>query len=640
MTFDYQHVTPFGTDGSPGVADLPGYEGFDERVIPMKGSPPNSVDEDLADLFDINSDGLPDLVVTSAGKDAKFPLYLDGAGGARDTFGAAELGIRGALGASSTTIRLTNENIAVCDLDGDGTVDWLHQPAVKSYAVYSPALLSDGWSMVGRAIAASAQQDAHLDLGDDTPDINVFDANGDGLVDVVRATGTQMQTFFSLGRYPGGDGNFGSAQWTGPTTANLSLQFVPSCVPLVAPGAPIRFSDASTRLADMNGDGLTDIVYVNRGDIRYWPGRGDGSWGTGALGTCSNGFAENTYVPMASSPEYSDPDGSGLHLDDVNGDGLDDLVQVRIDGVDIWLNVDGAGFTAQRHTIQGVQPAQGPLWATKVRIADVNGSGTRDILWGEGGKYRYIDLLGGTRPWVLTHVDNGLGKTTDIGYGSSTDMMLAADAAGTPWQSRAPMGLQVVTSSTERDNLEMIGRPAGEYVTEYVYRDAVYDGRQREFRGFRSAIATRWGDSNSPTSSTASQFALGECADDEPPPAGLASVCAPAGRWADNPREALKGLPIETEQYGDDGTYFTTGHQTYTLRKLYDGLDGRAVRVAFASQSDTWKYDVAAFSKAESTSTLPDVLLDSPSVKTSRRGYLSRRRRCERPTAPPICGRR
>ncbi len=600
------------------AADIPGYEGFDDQAGHRDET--ESILDELGrrgsgrTLFDINSDALPDVVVTQPGTDAKFPFYVNGAGGAADTFGLQELAIRGVLGATASTIRLSNDNLASCDLDGDGTIDWLHQPAVKSYAIYSPALLSGGWTMVGRAVPTAGLQDPHLDLGDDTPDVSVVDANGDGLVDVVRTTGAQLETFFALGRYPGGDGNFGSAAWTGPASASLSLQFVPSCIPLVAPGVPLQFSASSTRVGDMNGDGLADLIYVNRGDVRYWPGRGDGSWGVGPLGSCTSGFAENTYVSMVTSPAYSDPDGSGIRLDDVNGDGLDDLVQIRIDAVDIWLNVDGATFTAQPHTIEGVQPAQGPLWASKVRIADVNGSGTRDILWGEAGHYRYIDLAGGNRPWMLTHVDNGLGKTTDITYASSTELMLAAAAAGQPWQSTAPMPLAVVQSSIERDNLQLVGRPAGTYETDYVYRDPVYDGRQREFRGFRSVVSTHVGDANSPTSHVAQTFLLGECADDEPPPPGLDSVCAPQGRWADNPREALKGLSALEETYDDSGVYSATTHHQYTLRKLYTGLDGRAVRASFESEGDTWEYGTAEFAPAAISQSLPDVLFDSPNA--------------------------
>ena len=39
---------------------------------------------------------------------------------------------------------------------------------------------------------------------------------------------------------------------------------------------PDGFSDSDIKLGDMNGDGLTDIVRVRKGDLRYWPGRGNG----------------------------------------------------------------------------------------------------------------------------------------------------------------------------------------------------------------------------------------------------------------------------------------------------------------------------------------------------------------------------
>jgi hypothetical protein len=41
MTFGYSHVAPFNLDGSQGTAGLTGYEGFDERMTTMAGSPPN-----------------------------------------------------------------------------------------------------------------------------------------------------------------------------------------------------------------------------------------------------------------------------------------------------------------------------------------------------------------------------------------------------------------------------------------------------------------------------------------------------------------------------------------------------------------------------------------------------------------------
>jgi RHS repeat-associated protein len=607
MTFGYQHVAPRRVDGSPGSADLLGYEGFDERVIAMASSPLHSLDEELTDLFDVNADALPDVLVTAPSPgdnyQGKHGVFFNGGGGRADAFTPDLVGVRGANGEDASTITLRNLNLSPGDLDGDGTIDLVHMPQVKTYSVYTPQRLGTQWWWIGRPITTAAAQSPKINLGRDGLDTQRMDVNGDGLVDMVLSAGTEMETFFALGKFPGGDGQFGHARWTGANAATLSNDPVASCVPWS--GLPIRLSDSDIKIGDMNGDGLADIVRIHQGEIFYWPGRGNGFWGTGSKDDCAGGgFGSNRHIAMATSPRYSDPNGSELRLDDVNGDGLDDLVQVRFQDVDVWLNVDGTSWTP-RHVINGTPAA--PSFQNRVRVADINGSGTRDILWGDGLNYRYIDLAGGARPWVLTRVENGLGKSTDLEYSTSTALMLAAEKAGQPWTSKAPMPIHVVTKVTESDNLNLIGRPAGKYVTTYSYRDPVYDGRQREFRGFRTARATRVGDANSPTSSTESTFLLGECKDEEPPAGGVPSPCTFEGRWRDNPREALKGLPVTSDTFDEKGTYLSTAHHTYRLRDLYKGLDGRVVRHAFEVATDNFLYDTSSNDHAVTHVPLRDV---------------------------------
>jgi hypothetical protein len=341
MTFDYQHVLPYDTKGNPGTRDLAGYEGFDERIHTLADSPDYSVDEELTDLFDINSDGLPDVLSTAAGFfGGKHGVFFNGFGGKPDSFGADKIGVAGVLGATANDITLKNLNLSAQDLDGDGTIDLLHMPAVKTYSVYTPKHLSSGWIWQGRVITTASGQNLKIDFGRDATELKVMDVNADGLVDVVFSGGTMLQTFFSLGRYPGGDGQFGHASWASDVTATISNDPVTTCVPWDS--TPVRFSDPDIKLGDMNGDGLVDIVRLRKGDIRFWPGRGNGFWGTGALDDCpGDTFGQARNLVMTSSPQYSDIQGDSLRLDDVNGDGLDDLVQVRFDGVDVWLNVDG-----------------------------------------------------------------------------------------------------------------------------------------------------------------------------------------------------------------------------------------------------------------------------------------------------------
>jgi RHS repeat-associated protein len=597
MQFEYSHVTPYTTSGAPGTADLAGYEGFDERLHDMVASPPHSVDEELTDLFDVNADSLPDVLVTAAGVYGPgHGVFFNGGGGIVDAFGAVvPLSVDGVLGAGASTITLKNENVAPLDLDGDGITDLLHMPKVKTYAVYGPLFSAGKWTWKGRTVTTSDGLSPKVDLGQDALDTQVMDVDFDGLVDVVVTTGTEVQTYFALGRFPGGDGRFGHATWTSASNATLSTEPARTCVPWSA--TPVRFSDSDIKTADMNGDGITDIVRVRKGDIRYWPGRGNGFWGTGKRNDCAAGtFGANRDVQMTTSPQYSDIQGDSLRLDDVNGDGLTDLVQIRFDEVDVWLNVDGKSWT-KRHIIDNAPVS--PSYANRVRLVDVNGSGTRDILWGNSSGYRYMDLAGGSRPSVLTRVRNGLGKSTTLEYSTSAVEMQAADKAGTPWSSRMPISVHVVKRVTESENLTIAGLPPSAFKTEYSYRDPVYEGRQREFRGFRNATAKRIGDANSPTDIADSYFLLGECVD-ETSTNGI-SECAISERWRDNPREALKGLPVVTEKRNESGVYLSTDVTRYRLRKLYTGLDGRQVRHAFENLKETYLYDTASFIAASTT---------------------------------------
>src|SRR5690606_29811752 len=152
--------------------------------------------------------------------------------------------------------------------------------------------------------------------------------------------------------------------------ASLFSEPVRMCLPWS--GTSVDFEDRDIQLADMNGDGIVDIVRLRRGDVMYWPGRGNGYWGTkDPYGCPANSNESGGDLLMANSPYYSDIQGTSMRMEDVNGDGLSDLIQVRYDEVDVWLNVDGRGWT-DRHIIEGTP--ESPSFANRVRLTDINGS--------------------------------------------------------------------------------------------------------------------------------------------------------------------------------------------------------------------------------------------------------------------------
>jgi hypothetical protein len=245
----------------------------------------------------------------------------------------------------------------------------------------------------------------------------------------------------------------------------------------------VLIGDPGVQIAEMNGDGLPDLVLMKSGLLHYWPGRGTGSWGTGDRNACASGRLPGVqYVAMARPPLFGVVGAGSVQLNDLNGDGFSDLVEVKKDGIDVYLNDNGVGWS-DRYTV-----ATPPTSSTSaVRLVDINGSGTPDVLWGEGYNYRYIDLTGGVRTYALASVDNGLGKNIDFEYSTSAAYMLAAKHQGNPWAATMPLNVPVVKSTTVRDNLEKIGRTPGRYVTQYEYRDPLYEGRARDFRGFQRA---------------------------------------------------------------------------------------------------------------------------------------------------------
>jgi hypothetical protein len=205
MTFTYSAPPTTGPQ-------IPGFGGVDSMVRNVVGSPPHSVNEDRADFFDVNSDGLPDLLVTDPARyrtsdgSPAVGVFFNGFSGAdarpaaAGTFSAAvPVGLPAGL---SGTMSLSNLNIVPMDIDGDGRSDLLHMPRRTTYGWFAPVRdpepavptvspAQQGWHFAYAERDLSREiADPRIDLGRDSPRIQVLDVNNDHLVDVVRTTGT------------------------------------------------------------------------------------------------------------------------------------------------------------------------------------------------------------------------------------------------------------------------------------------------------------------------------------------------------------------------------------------------------------------------------------------------------------------
>ena len=161
-----------------------------------------------------------------------------------------------------------------------------------------------------------------LDWSD--PNITFIDLTGDGLADILMTEDGLFTWYGSLG----GDAGFDTARLSRP---GWDEEQGPSVV--LADGTQTIF------IADMSGDGLTDIVRVRNGEACYWPNTGYGRFGA--------------KVTMDDAPRFDDEerfDPRRIRLADIDGSGTADLLYVGGDGVMAWFNQSGNALVgARRH---------------------------------------------------------------------------------------------------------------------------------------------------------------------------------------------------------------------------------------------------------------------------------------------------
>jgi RHS repeat-associated protein len=237
-------------------------------------------------------------------------------------------------------------------------------------------------------------------------------------------------------------------------------------------GPRLVFADGtqSIYLADMSGDGLTDLVRIRNGEVCYWPNLGYGHFG--AKVTMDN-------APWLDAPDSFEP----LHilLADVDGSGLTDILYLGSDQVAVYFNQAGNSWAAAQIIDQ--LPYVDNL--SDVSVTDLLGKGTACLVWssplpGEMNRaMRYIDLMGGQKPHLLIGSRNNLGAETRVQYASSTRFYLEDKAAGRPWITRLPFPVQVVERTETYDRIS-----GNRFVSRYLFHDGYFDGIEREFRGF------------------------------------------------------------------------------------------------------------------------------------------------------------
>jgi RHS repeat-associated protein len=444
--------------------------------------------------------------------------------------------------------------------------------------------------------------DQVLNIDSSDPNTKLLDLDGDGKPDLLISEEYVFRWYPSLG----------TAGYDGPEYAAKPFDEEIGPAVLFADGTETTF------IADMNGDGLSDIVRIRNGEVCYWPNLGYGRFG--AKVTMRN-------APQFDSPEQFDP--KLIQLGDISGTGAADLIYLGRGGFAAWINLAGNAWS----DTQSISPFPGTEQPNRVSVLDILGNGTVSVVWSSElpanatAPLRYVDLMGGKKPYILSSYTNQLGKTIKFQYKSSSFYALLDKREGHPWATKLPIPSMCVARVETSDSVSN-----SLFVQEYRYRHGFYDHAEREFRGFGMVEQTdsetfdrfqKSGTKNAldepvhqPPARTRTWFHLGafingvailrQFSDDyyqgaaNPEsilPDVVLEATSPTPEELRQAARACKGMTLRQETYADDDSpnaaipYSTAEHNCHT-RMLQPLLTNRyAVFLSHESEALTYNYE-------------------------------------------------
>ncbi|MCD9186654.1 MAG: hypothetical protein LUM44_09480 [Pyrinomonadaceae bacterium] len=293
----------------------------------------------------------------------------------------------------------------------------------------------------------------NIDLSD--PAARLLDLTGDGTADVLITEDNVFTWYKSEGKR-----GFSECRRT--------------CKPFDEEAGPhIVFADLtqSIFLADMSGDGLTDIVRIRNGEICYWSNLGYGNFG--AKVNMDN-------APVFDAPEAFNP--ALIRLADIDGSGTTDIIYLGKNKFSCWMNLSGNGFNPVPFEIDAFPEINNQ---SDIAVSDLLGNGVPCIVWSSDlGKdaavsLKYIDLMNGKKPHILIGYKNNLGKEVSLEYKPSTGFYIADKLAGRPWITKLHFPVHCISRTETRDVISGF-----RFVSSYKYHHGYFDHAEKEFRGF------------------------------------------------------------------------------------------------------------------------------------------------------------
>ena len=421
-------------------------------------------------------------------------------------------------------LSLESDQVHLADIDADGLTDLVQ--IAPDYAYYYRNVTSAGTAAWGPRLLLSVQDTLPPSpYGPEGINVRIVDLDSDRRIDIISSIPVSNETSYQI--------------WFNRDNQTYARQTA------VASAGNYSFANQTVKLADMNGDGMTDIARIYSQSVRVIASMGHGN------------FSEERVIPFDYLLETADQI-NRADLQDITGDGLADLIVERAAPGELWFWVNRGNYTFEsRRILRGLPTFSGAN--SELRWVDLNGNGTTDLVYADAlnqPKMQMVDIgqLFGCvpKPHLLKQIDNGIGRITNIEYRTSVDYALEDGTSETgeyqyAWPDPLPFPVEVVSRVLTSDSLD------NEYEIKLSYHDGYYEPLEKQFRGFARAEQTEIGDTIAPTLVTQSQFDTGSVV------------------------EAMKGKLLSLETRKESGEVFSRETTSWNVRVLHDiaSTDGR-----------------------------------------------------------------
>ena len=346
-----------------------------------------------------------------------------------------------------TAAGLSNGSLSIEDMEANG----------KKYLVSRTPGLYGYFELLPEEWSPFSPFTNHLNIDLKDPNLKQLDLDGDGIADILISHEQQFVWHLSKGK--AGYDDYRIAAKTNDDEK----------------GPAIVFSDKDQQMmiaiADMSGDGLSDIVIITYDSVCYYPNLGYGRFGA-KVSMELNGCFDNV---TGFNPQF-------IHLADIDGSGTTDIVYTANDSIQVWFNLSGNRFSEPSEIFNPFPQIDSE---SKISCIDLLGNGTNCLVWSSPlpahsyAPLRYIDMMGGQKPHLMTGYKNNLGKEISLEYRSSTHFYLEDKKKGKKWITRLPFPVQCISKVITVDKVSQT-----RFTKEYSYHHGYYDAIEREYRGF------------------------------------------------------------------------------------------------------------------------------------------------------------